>query len=907
MVDVRIKDLPLESSPVSTEFVAIDGTTTRRATVASVVAAGRPLASQAEAEAGTDAAKTMTPLTTKQAIDAIGLSKSGNLAGLTNPPTARSNLGLAIGSNVQAYDDNLATIVGLAKTDGNFIVSDGMNWTVESGATARTSLGLGTAATSNTGDFATAAQGGLADTAVQPATLTAGLATKQPVDASLTTLSGKTIGTKGLDVLAGAAASDVINTLGGAAGQFVNAQLADLDAAKLTGTIDPARIPILPSAKQVVSSGGIADLTAPQQTEIGQGTIVTTTDGRRWVYTGTGSKVLEASYIQLADITPEWDQIANKPALATGAQGALADSAVQPGAAVSVLAETTTAKIMSGAERTKLGDLPDNAALAASLATKFNNSGGTITGGLTVAPVSGAAQVIAMAPTLTTNPNLALGHAGVKTWEWQGYDGQMYLNQYNKTTGMYITYRLNVNESGVFSFSQRPTVGGVGVALQSELGTSGYKGAWNATTNSPTITAGVGTTGDYYITSVAGTQSITGSSELFSIGDQARFNGTAWERIPNFSAVTSVAGRTGAITLSTSDISGLGTAALAAAGDFATSAAFPGLSTSVQGTGISGLDGGHWMIWNSQTGATFDNDANLRLDRNMSPSVVAGVSGNTYATLQINGTAGANNQGYEWPLTVVLYNYSKVSLGSQNVAINSHAHVMDNGVEGTGATWASNFTVIDHTGVVNPTAGRIGCELNTYAKNTGGTDTSRNRVGLQIAVGVDDAGATISSPLHIGRGFLIGGNHAQVVIDRIFEVGGLGTYEIGFDSTGATFTKPVYMMAQDQRIAFDGNTSGVYNRSLFYSGGSLAYQTASGVVLTVSDTGLVIANGGITLGNAAKLANVTVASLPSASSGIKGAMYAVTDAASDTFNAVLSGGGSNCVIAYCDGTNWRVH
>jgi len=39
---------------------------------------------------------------------------------------------------------------------------------VESGATARTSLGLGTAATSATGDFATAAQGSLADSAVQP-------------------------------------------------------------------------------------------------------------------------------------------------------------------------------------------------------------------------------------------------------------------------------------------------------------------------------------------------------------------------------------------------------------------------------------------------------------------------------------------------------------------------------------------------------------------------------------------------------------------------------------------------------------------------------------------------------------------------------------------------------------------
>jgi hypothetical protein len=45
-------------------------------------------------------------------------------------------------------------------------------------ATGRTSLGLGTAATTDATAYATAAQGGKADTAVQPATLTSGLAGK---------------------------------------------------------------------------------------------------------------------------------------------------------------------------------------------------------------------------------------------------------------------------------------------------------------------------------------------------------------------------------------------------------------------------------------------------------------------------------------------------------------------------------------------------------------------------------------------------------------------------------------------------------------------------------------------------------------------------------------------------------
>lgn len=86
-----------------------------------------------------------------------------------------------------------------------------------------------------------------------------------------------------------------------------------LAAENLTGTIDPARIPVLPGNEHVVSSAGIAALTAEQQAVVLRGSIVTTTDGRRWVYTGSGSKVSEASYIVLADVTPDWSAVSGKP------------------------------------------------------------------------------------------------------------------------------------------------------------------------------------------------------------------------------------------------------------------------------------------------------------------------------------------------------------------------------------------------------------------------------------------------------------------------------------------------------------------------------------------------------------------------------------------------------------------
>lgn len=126
MADIRINDLPLEENPNSSEFLAIDGASTKKATIKKVVDSGAPVASQAEAQAGTDAVKRMTPLTTKQSIASeVGVTlasaangalastalqpgeaatpaqgaladsaaqKSQNLADLSNKGTAQDNL-----------------------------------------------------------------------------------------------------------------------------------------------------------------------------------------------------------------------------------------------------------------------------------------------------------------------------------------------------------------------------------------------------------------------------------------------------------------------------------------------------------------------------------------------------------------------------------------------------------------------------------------------------------------------------------------------------------------------------------------------------------------------------------------------------------------------------------------------
>ena len=99
-------------------------------------------------------------------------------------------------------------------------------------------------------------------------------------------------------------------------------------------------------------------------------------------------------------------------------------------------------------------------------------------------------------------------------------------------------------------------------SLQSQItaisGFVTYEGTWNASTNTPALASSVGTKGEYYVVSTTGTTNLNGIT-AWTQGDWAIFNGSVWEKVDNTDLVTSVAGRTGAITLSNTDISGLGT------------------------------------------------------------------------------------------------------------------------------------------------------------------------------------------------------------------------------------------------------------------------------------------------------------------------------------------------------------
>jgi hypothetical protein len=71
-------------------------------------------------------------------------------------------------------------------------------------------------------------------------------------------------------------------------------------------------------------------------------------------------------------------------------------------------------------------------------------------------------------------------------------------------------------------------------SLQSQIdalsGATIYKGLWNASTNTPALTSSVGTSGNFYIVSVAGSTNLNGITN-WDVGDWAIFNGSVWQRV----------------------------------------------------------------------------------------------------------------------------------------------------------------------------------------------------------------------------------------------------------------------------------------------------------------------------------------------------------------------------------------
>lgn len=82
-----------------------------------------------------------------------------------------------------------------------------------------------------------------------------------------------------------------------------------------------------------------------------------------------------------------------------------------------------------------------------------------------------------------------------------------------------------------------------------------YKGTWNVSTNTPTLSDGTGVAGWVYIVSVGGTVNTGSGNITYSAGDYAIHNGSTWEKSAGTNNVASVNGQQGVVNLTTANIS----------------------------------------------------------------------------------------------------------------------------------------------------------------------------------------------------------------------------------------------------------------------------------------------------------------------------------------------------------------
>lgn len=130
-----------------------------------------------------------------------------------------------------------------------------------------------------------------------------------------------------------------------------------------------------------------------------------------------------------------------------------------------------------------------------------------------------------------------------------------YLSGVTSAVQTQLGNKIDSSEKGANSGVATLDAGGKVPASQLPNSVMEFKGAWDASSNSPSLIDGTGNAGDVYRVSAAGSQDLGSGSQSYAIGDWVMYNGSIWQKSPGTDAVTSVNGATGAVTLTTTNIS----------------------------------------------------------------------------------------------------------------------------------------------------------------------------------------------------------------------------------------------------------------------------------------------------------------------------------------------------------------
>jgi hypothetical protein len=185
--------------------------------------------------------------------------------------------------------------------------------------------------------------------------------------------------------------------------------------------------------------------------------------------------------------------------------------------------------------------------------------------------------------------------------------------------------------------------------------------------------------------------------------------------------------------------------------------------------------------------------------------------------------------------------------------------------------------------------------LNLQGNAISATDTS---VATTKSVGFTDdfrpnhitvTAASGSNAIDV-EGSSAGGNVAFQYTDHFSGAGAIPT--IAYDS---------HLNTNGFWIRMSGN--GSTNKYLGVSNGHLIIENNAFNLnlFDVSDAGV------LTIPNDLTILHTTFSGLPTCVSGLEGSFRPISDSTTVVFNATITGGGANHIVAYCNGTNWTVH
>ena len=405
------------------------------------------------------------------------------------------------------------------------------------------------------------------------------------------------------------------------------------------------------------------------------------------------------------------------------------------------------------------------------------------------------------------------------------------------------------------------------------LGGVSYQGTWSASPSNggtPTLTNGTGTTGYEYVVTTGGTVNFGAGNITFVAGDFVIYGNGIWSRIPSAAGVTSFNTRTGAITLTTSDVTGVLTAGSVTNTMLANSTVTIGTtSIALGGTSLT-LAGLTSVAATTFTGA-----------------LTGSITGN--AATVTNGVYTTGTYANPSWLTEVAWNkissaptvYSSVYIGTTNVLFNrasgalSLAGVSIDGNAGTATKLAAtkniNGVAFDGSADITITA------VNPYALTigTGLTGTSYNGSGA-ITVAVDT-----SSIMSLSGNQTVGGT-------KTFS----NTISGSISGNAATVTNGVYTT----------DTGTVTN--LMLSGSIANAKLLNSSVTVTAGTGM-SGGGAVSLGGSITLTNAGVTSAVAGTGiGISASTGAVTisNTGVTSINTTLTGAVTGIVTTSDSGT-----